>query len=83
LILSILQMLPGISISNGIPTILFPLTLVIFVTMIKDALEDKKRNESDKEENNSKTNILHHHKQCNHDYFVNSSKIVEKSYINS
>lgn len=60
-------MIPGISISNCVPTILFPLLLVIIVTMIKDALEDKKRYDSDKEENNNNTYLLYNNYNTNND----------------
>lgn len=51
LVLSILQVIPAISISQGQPTILMPLCFVIVVAMIKDFLEDWKRTKSDREEN--------------------------------
>ena len=54
LILSILQCIPSITITDGKPTILVPLTVVILVSMIKDFIEDRKRQNSDKTENNSK-----------------------------
>src|SRR3990167_7957793 len=43
LVLSILQVIKAISISDGQPTILAPLAFVIVVAMIKDFLEDWKR----------------------------------------
>lgn len=51
LVLSILQVIPAISISQGQPTILLPLCFVVVVAMIKDFLEDWKRTKSDREEN--------------------------------
>jgi P-type E1-E2 ATPase len=42
---------PEISVSGGIPNILLPLLFVISVSAAKDALEDSKRKQSDKEEN--------------------------------
>lgn len=45
-------MIPVISISDGKPAMLIPLTFVILVSMIKDVFEDYKRHSSDKKENN-------------------------------
>lgn len=53
LILSMLQIVPQISISNSQPTILIPLLFVVVVSMMKDFIEDRKRSKSDNEENNS------------------------------
>ena len=52
LILTILQTVKTISITNGVPTIAPSLVFVIFVSMVKDLLEDLKRWKSDAEENN-------------------------------
>ena len=49
-----MQMIPAISITNGLPTILVPLLFVILVSMGKDFWEDLKRKFADSEENNSK-----------------------------
>ena len=51
LILAILQCFPAISITEGMPTILLPLSIVILVSMVKDCVEDCKRQRSDREEN--------------------------------
>ena len=50
----ILQLIPEISNSGGIPTIALPLGFVIFVSMVKDFLEDWKRTIQDNMENNCK-----------------------------
>lgn len=52
LAIAVLQVIPDITISDGIPNILLPLFLVIFITAIKDIAEDLKRRRSDTEENN-------------------------------
>ena len=52
-LLSILQLIPSVSITNGVPTIQAPLIFIIFITAIKDILEDYQRHRSDNEENNS------------------------------
>lgn len=51
LLVAILQSIPQISNSGGIPNILLPLSLVLTVSAIRDILEDKKRRKSDQEEN--------------------------------
>lgn len=43
LILAVFQMIPGVSITNQLPTILPPLAFITFLTMIKDFYEDYKR----------------------------------------
>ena len=58
IILIILQMFPAISLTNGYPTILPPLLVVIFISVIKDLIEDKKRWNKDNKENNSFTKKL-------------------------
>jgi phospholipid-transporting ATPase len=56
-IIAILQSIPDISNSGGVPNILLPLGLVLTISGIKDLLEDRKRKKSDEEENNRKTFI--------------------------
>jgi P-type E1-E2 ATPase len=58
LIIMVLQLIKPISISQGQPAILLPLFFVVLVSGIKDALEDRKRHQSDDHENNSKTELL-------------------------
>jgi len=55
LFLSIFQCIPSVSITDGKPTLLVPLSVVIIVSMIKDFVEDRKRQNSDTVENNSQT----------------------------
>ena len=55
LLVSILQSIPSISVSGGIPNLLLPLFIVILFSSIKDLLEDLKRKQSDKDENNCRT----------------------------
>ena len=55
LILTLLQMVKPISITNGIPTIALSLAFVISVSMLKDFIEEIKSWKSDKEENESKS----------------------------
>ena len=54
LLITVLQCIPSISISNGQPAMLLPLLVVIMVSMVKDAFEDYKRSLNDKRENESK-----------------------------
>ena len=51
LIIAILQSVPQISVTDGIPNILLPLSFVLTVSALKDLLEDIKRSKSDNEEN--------------------------------
>ncbi|OMJ88057.1 hypothetical protein SteCoe_10131 [Stentor coeruleus] len=53
-IIAVLQSIPDISNSGGVPNILLPLGLVLTISAIKDMLEDRKRKKSDNEENNRK-----------------------------
>lgn len=50
-LVAILQSIPQISISGGVPNILMPLSFVLSVSAVKDLLEDLKRRRSDREEN--------------------------------
>jgi hypothetical protein len=54
LLILILQVIKEMSISNGKPAILFPLSFVIIMSAIKDIIEDSKRHKSDDIENNRK-----------------------------
>jgi phospholipid-transporting ATPase len=51
LIITFMQMIDKISISDGKPVMLLPLSFVIGVSMIKDIFEDYKRHRSDRAEN--------------------------------
>lgn len=56
-IITIMQMIPRISITEGVPAQLFPLAFVVFISMIKDIFEDYKRHKSDNAENLKKTMV--------------------------
>lgn len=58
LMIGVMQMIPEISISGGMPVIFMPLSLVVLVSAIKDVFEDLKRKKSDNELNNLQTNAL-------------------------
>lgn len=60
LIISYMQTIKSISISNGVPASAYPLAAVVFVAMLKDAFEDYKRNKSDNEENFKATKVYRH-----------------------
>ena len=51
LFMTVLQLVPGLQDFYGAATTLMPLTLVVGVSMIKDAFEDNKRRKQDTEEN--------------------------------
>ena len=57
LIISYMQTIKSISISNGVPASAYPLAAVVFVAMLKDAFEDYKRNKADNEENFKATKV--------------------------
>jgi phospholipid-transporting ATPase len=57
LIIAFMQMIHEISISQGKPVILLPLSVVIITNGIKDFIEDWKRKKSDDEENMRKTEV--------------------------
>ena len=58
LVISYMQTIKSISISNGVPASAYPLAAVVFVAMLKDAFEDYKRNKSDNEENFKATKVF-------------------------
>ena len=51
-------MIPLITITNGTPVMLYPLSFVVAVSMIKDISEDYKRYKSDKKENYRTVRVL-------------------------
>ena len=51
-IIAILEVIPQITVSGGVPNILLPLLFVLSVSAVKDYFEDLQRRRSDKEENN-------------------------------
>lgn len=58
LVFGFVQMQPSITISDGMPTIYFPLVTIVTLTAIKDYYEDYKRKKSDREENHSECTVL-------------------------
>ncbi len=58
LFLAVLQTIPQISDTGGLPTYLPPLLTIVVLSMIKDAYEDYKRYKSDEEENNKETLVF-------------------------
>jgi len=58
LMIGVMQMIPEISISGGMPVIFMPLSLVIMVSAVKDVFEDLRRKKSDIELNNMRTRVL-------------------------
>lgn len=58
LMLSILQAIPATSVTDGTPSLLLPLVIVVVASMAKDFVEDRKRQNSDKYENHSKVLVL-------------------------
>lgn len=56
--LSMLQLIPMITTTNGVPTILYPLSVIMCVSMIKDILEDYKRHKADRGENDKEVLVF-------------------------
>jgi len=50
-LISILQCIKEISVTNGKPTVLIPLSIVMLTVLIKDAIEEINRYSQDKKEN--------------------------------
>jgi phospholipid-transporting ATPase len=57
-IITAMQMIDLISISNGQPAMALPLSFVVLLSMIKDAFEDYKRSKADSKENDSLTLVF-------------------------
>ncbi|OQS06662.1 hypothetical protein THRCLA_01288, partial [Thraustotheca clavata] len=58
LFITILQVLPQVTLSNGIPTTIFPLFFVLIINAIKDLIEDINRHRADSMQNSSITHEL-------------------------
>lgn len=56
MVIALLQLLPSISVTERVPTILFPLIVVLAASAVKDLFEDRKRKHSDDEENSRLVN---------------------------
>ncbi|SBT79283.1 P-type ATPase, putative [Plasmodium malariae] len=56
--ISMLQLIPEITDSKGMPTYLIPLVFIIVVAMIKEFFEDWQRHKSDNEENSKSTMVF-------------------------
>lgn len=52
-----MQTIKIISISGGKSVMAAPLSVIVFISMCKDAYEDYKRHQSDAQENNKKTEV--------------------------
>ncbi len=63
LVIMFMQMIEKISISNGQPAMLPPLTFVVVLSMIKDAYEDYKRHRADRQENMANSEVFNREKK--------------------
>lgn len=61
LIVSVLQMIPGLS-TTGTYTTIIPLLFFVSISMAKEGYDDFRRYRLDKEENNRETSVLHAYK---------------------
>ncbi len=57
LFIGIMQTIPYITISNGLPAIFLPLVAILLITALKDFFEDYKRKISDSYENSRTINV--------------------------
>ena len=64
LVITFMQMIEVISISQGQPAMLPPLVFVVVLSMIKDAYEDFKRHREDHNENRALTEIYNRNIQA-------------------
>ncbi|CAD8051177.1 unnamed protein product [Paramecium sonneborni] len=55
IVIGILQIIPVTSYTNGVPIIYGPLSMMISISILKDAIEEYSRYKSDQEENNRKS----------------------------
>jgi phospholipid-transporting ATPase len=60
LVITFMQTIKSISISNGTPAMAFPLTVIVIISMCKDAYEDKKRHDEDAAENDRMVLVYDH-----------------------
>ena len=58
LILGLLQLIPQISTSGGRPTMFLPLSIIIFISSIKEVIEDLRKHKFDKVENTKLTRVF-------------------------
>ncbi|WKS78862.1 P-type ATPase [Cryptosporidium sp. 43IA8] len=58
LVISLLQIFPSISSTNGIPTLALPLVFVLFVGAVKDGWEDLNRHQNDRIENEREVIVI-------------------------
>lgn len=56
--IGILQTIPHVSTTNGVPTIFIPFTIITSISIIRDAYEDNKRRNFDRERNHAKYWVL-------------------------
>lgn len=51
LVITVLQLLPQVTSSNGVPTMVVPLMFIIVVSGVRDVMEDVQRHQADAEQN--------------------------------
>lgn len=62
LFIGIMQCIPYITISNGLPAIFLPLVAILIITAMKDLFEDYKRKKSDISENSRSISVYENEK---------------------
>jgi phospholipid-transporting ATPase len=58
LVITVLQLLPQVTSSNGVPTMVVPLMFIIVVSGVRDVLEDVQRHRADAEQNKAQVQKL-------------------------
>ena len=58
LIMFFLELVPGIGTQGGAATTIMPLTIIVGLSMLKDAFEDRKRRKQDDAENQRICNVI-------------------------
>jgi phospholipid-transporting ATPase len=59
LFITVLQLLPDVTSSNGVPTMVLPLAFIMFVSGVRDAMEDVERHRADRLQNDAPVHKLH------------------------
>lgn len=66
LFITVLQLLPDVTSSNGVPTMIVPLLIIIVVSGVKDVIEDLQRHRADAQQNEAPVHKLYLDDVCDH-----------------
>ncbi|RDL39666.1 uncharacterized protein BP5553_04006 [Venustampulla echinocandica] len=79
LLISIMQMIPGLS-TTGTYTTIAPLMVFVAISMAKEGYDDFRRYKLDKVENNKSTSVLHSYRPVQEDCVPPSSKTTDGGF---